>query len=116
MVLGVASVLVYTGDVARAAEFYTRLLGVAGRPEGSTTMFVAGSLRLVLHPDKSPARAGVRGAMEFDVEVADAAAFHAALRERGIAADPPRRFPWGWTGFPVTDPDGNTVEVYQIER
>lgn len=115
MVRGIASVLVYVRDMEASIDFYTRLLGVpVAHRDPTTAQFSAGTLRLILHRDKLPSRAGVRGAMEADLEVSDAAAFHAEIAARGIGADPPVRYPWGWTGFAVSDPDGNVVEVYEI--
>ena len=115
MVRGIASVLVYVRDMEVSADFYQRLLGAAPvAHDPTTTQFEIGTLRLVLHRDKASSRAGVAGAMEFDIEVDDATAYREALAERGIAAPAPRRQPWGWTGFAVQDPDGNVVEAYQI--
>ena len=115
MVRGLASVLVYVRDMEASVDFYARLLGVeVAHRDATTAQFAAGNLRLVLHRDKLPPRAGVRGAMEFDLEVEDAGAYREELARRGVPAPPPQRYPWGWTGFAVTDPDGNVVEVYEI--
>ena len=116
MVRGIASVLVYVRDMAASADFYGRLLGVPAEGGDATiTQFSVGTLRLVLHRDRTtPARAGVAGAMEFDIEVGDIATFRSELAGRGIAAPEPRQQPWGWTGFSLHDPDGNVVEVYEI--
>jgi catechol 2,3-dioxygenase-like lactoylglutathione lyase family enzyme len=116
MVRGVASVLVFVRDLESSADFYRRLLGVApARTDGAVVEFEAGTLRLVLHRDRNPPRAGVRGAVEVDLEVADAAAFRDELGGRGIDAPAPRREPWGWTGFAVTDPDGNVIGCYEVK-
>lgn len=115
MVRGVASVLIFVRDLAASTDFYRRLLGVPPvRASSAVAEFEAGSLRLVLHGDRQPSRAGVRGAVEVDLEVADAAACHAGLASRGIEAPTPSRRPWGWLCFPVTDPDGNVLEICEI--
>lgn len=117
MIRGIASVLVYVGDIDKAADFYGRLLSTAPAHRDPTTVtFEMGQTRLILHRDKLPSRAGVRGAMEFNLEVDDARAFYETIRERGIEAAPPRRMPWGWVLLTVRDPAGNEIEVYEVGK
>ncbi len=115
MLRGIASALIYVREMDRSVDFYSKLLGAAPVDRDPTTaMFEVAGLRLVLHRDKLPSRAGVRGAMEFDLEVSDAGACVRELAARGIAATEPRRMPWGWTLVTVADPDGNIIELYEV--
>ncbi len=111
MRLGAASVVVDVSDPARAIQVYAGCCWACGCPphRNPTVCVLSGHLRLILHRDKLPARAGGQGALEFDLSVPDLGAFHAAPSRRGITAPPPKRLPWGWLGTTVRDPDGNVV-------
>ncbi|GIW73397.1 MAG: hypothetical protein KatS3mg102_2939 [Planctomycetota bacterium] len=108
-------IALFTGDVERAANFYTHLLGCppAGRGEG-IAVFAAGQLSLLVHrrhpplPDHPPAEDHVAfGTSELDATCA-------ALARAGLELlVPPRRFDWGRSAY-LRDPDGRLVELHEV--
>lgn len=115
--------MLYVDDVPRATAFYRDVLGFEfagwwneathgfqpepppGPPPGFSELR-AGDLVLHLHAAGEGHPRGGGGAI-LHLEVKDADAYHAAVRERGGAVDPPRDQPWGWRQFYVEDLDGH---------
>jgi catechol 2,3-dioxygenase-like lactoylglutathione lyase family enzyme len=108
---GVFYVFAFVSDLARSKRFYGETLGwTPGTDEPGVAGFGFGSGYLVIHVDDRPPRASGRyaGGMHVAVQVTDAAAEHARLRERGVAVSELRDQPWGERSFTFDDPDGYT--------
>lgn len=119
MITGLAGVLVWTAPDRWAAmdRFYVDVLGL--RPRNRRDGFVnfeLGAQRLTVTTHD-----GVRGAaadplrVMVNLEVDDIAAEHARLVTAGVAfTRAPEREPWGGWVATLADPDGNTLQLFQL--
>lgn len=112
--LAVHHVSINVSDVAAATTFYTDVLGGtvrADRPDfgfgGAWIDLGASQLHLIEAP--IPPALG----QHFAMRVADLGAAVAELRDRGVPVDDPTPVGPGRQTF-VVDPDGNTVELYEL--
>ena len=112
--LAVHHVSVNVSDIDPAIAFYTDVLGgrVRGdRPDfgfaGAWIDLGASQLHLIEAP--TPPVLG----QHFAIRVADLDAAVAELRQRGVSVNDPSRVGPGRQTF-VADPDGNTVELYEL--
>jgi catechol 2,3-dioxygenase-like lactoylglutathione lyase family enzyme len=113
-------VLLRPADFDRSVGFYERRLGLSrfrewGTPPHRGVVFFLGGgfLELTETPPgvaPPPAPSGVR----LWLQVADVAAAHEELVERGVEVlDGPERKPWGLLEMVVADPDGLPVVVIE---
>lgn len=113
--------MIYVRDVARALDFYERLLGF------QTIETVQGGPRLVYARLKAPAGTGTIAlhqvdagqelpsfdAMRLYFEVKELGAFCKQLAAEGVEiTQMPKPMPWGWTHAYLNDPDGHEVSLY----
>ena len=115
-----ASVRIITNDVARAAEFYERLLGsTAERPapqfavfRASTGTLAIGAASTVPVPGLADSAGGV--IVEFQAESPDTvdAAYESLRNGTTDLVQPPTDMPWGNRSLLVRDPDGNLVNFF----
>ncbi len=102
-------------DLARAAEFYTALMGLEGRPQAGSRFYVtAGEVTLQVVQVSSPQLA----AKALYFAVPDLDAVHARARDLGCLSDEsvhgepggePLVRPWGERSFYAYDPAGNPL-------
>jgi catechol 2,3-dioxygenase-like lactoylglutathione lyase family enzyme len=120
-------VIVIVGDLDRALDFYTRVLGLTlGHRSGDYAQFQTGTTRVglytraamekILHIPLQPPSPQAPG-FEIGFKVADVDAAFAELVARGAApaAPPTDRF-WGQRTAYVRDPDGHLIELAQDLR
>lgn len=122
-VIGVPVVGVPVTDQDRAIEFYTEAFGFTTRTD--TPLPQLGSRWIVLAPPGADAAAtgialvqagdGLPAGVETGIRlaVADAAAKHAELTDRGVPVGELLRWPGTPPMFTVTDQDGNGLEVIE---
>jgi len=111
----VGEIALFTADVDRLVQFYTRLLGAepASWQQGETATFMLGEVKLFLHRrgEPSPEFPPDEDHIAFFVEDVDAES--EALRGRGLTAETrPRDFSWGRSAY-FRDPDGRQVELHR---
>ena len=119
MITGLAGVLVWTspGRWAALDRFYVDTLGLTPRTrrEGFVN-FELGGQRLTI-----TTHASVRGSsadplrLMVNLATDDIAADHARLTAAGVPfTRPPEREPWGGWVATLADPDGNTLQLFQL--
>lgn len=120
MITGLAGVLVWTSPERWPAmdRFYIDVLGLTPRTRrtGFVNVELGGAQRLtitthdgVAGPSRDPLRLMV------NLEVDDIAAEHARLAAVGVAfTRPPEQEPWGGWVATLADPDGNTLQLFQL--
>ena len=116
-IAGVAGVIIWTDRFAEMLRFYRDVLGLEPRGEKAAfANFEWGGFRLSIaaHDEvRGPARDPLRVMVNF--AVADIAAAHRRLSERGVAfSRPPERERWGGWVATFADPDGNTLQLLQL--
>lgn len=119
MITGVAGVLLSTASDRWAAmdQFYVEVLGLAPRTRRDGFVnFELGDQRLTV-----TVHDGVRGAstepwrVMLNLEVDDIGLEHARLAGLGVAfARSPEQEPWGGWIATLADPDGNTIQLFQL--
>ncbi|MEU7642529.1 VOC family protein [Streptomyces sp. NPDC059152] len=110
-------VLVRPADPERSRKFYGEALGLAvyrefgTGPERGTVYFLGGGFLEV----SGRATSTPTPTVQLWLQVADAAAAHEELVERGVAVlRPPVREPWGLIEMWIADPDGHKVVIVEI--
>lgn len=115
MLLRVWDVTFTVSDLERAANFYESVLGLQKKYQFSTYVgFDCGGVEIGLVPGDV---AGDRvGAPVVDFLVQDVDEACRTLRERGVSfVKEPRDTPWGGRIARFTDPDGNLLQLVQID-
>ncbi|RSS83281.1 VOC family protein [Streptomyces sp. WAC06614] len=115
-VLG-SRVLLCPTDPERSRAFYGEALGLAvfrefgTGPDRGTVYFLGGGfLELSGRATTAPAPG-----MRLWLQVADAQAAYAELRERGVEVlRPPRQEPWGLVEMWIADPDGVRIVLVEV--
>lgn len=110
-------VLLRPTDPERSRAFYGDALGLAiyrefgtGEERGTVYFLGGGFLELSGRAEAPPAPG-----LELWLQVADAAAAHDELRERGVRIlRPPERMPWGLIEMWIADPDGVRIVVVEV--
>jgi predicted enzyme related to lactoylglutathione lyase len=119
MITGLAGVLVWTSPDRWAAmdRFYVDVLGLTPRTRRQ------GFVNVDLGPQRLTVTThdGVRGASRdplrvmVNLEVDDIAAEHVRLVAAGVRfTRPPELEPWGGWVATLADPDGNTLQLFQL--
>lgn len=119
--LGIAAVLLFTPDPAALAAFYRRHFGVPLRPVdipglGPHWACDVGRVYLSLWPADASAAPGARaGSGGVAFQVRDVASDYRRLVDAGVTSlFPPRRTVVGLIAR-LQDPDGNPVEIVQVQ-
>jgi catechol 2,3-dioxygenase-like lactoylglutathione lyase family enzyme len=117
MIKTVWSVTFYVSDLEEAARFYAETLGLDKKYEYSSYVgFECGGVEigLISKPEKERGASSASSSVEFLVDNVDKT--YEELQERGV------RFvkelhdePWGGRQATFTDPDGNILEITQID-
>jgi catechol 2,3-dioxygenase-like lactoylglutathione lyase family enzyme len=106
----IGEVCLLTGDAARLAAFYQRLLGLpdAGG-DGDHRTLLSEETMLTVYADGEAKRNDNRNiCLAFTVEDVDAV-YRRLLAEGVPVAEPPADRPWGARNLCLLDPDGNRV-------
>jgi lactoylglutathione lyase len=113
--------MIYVRDVARALDFYQRLLGfqtietVHGGPRMVYARLRApiGTGTIALHQVEAGQELPRFDAMRLYFEVKELDAFCKLLSAEGVEiTQMPKLMPWGWTHAYLNDPDGHEVSLY----
>lgn len=104
-------------DPERSRTFYGEQLGLAvyrefgTGPERGTVYFLGGGFLELSGRSEAPCSSAVR----LWLQVADVAAAHEELRERGVEiVRPPVREPWGLIEMWIADPDGIPIVLVEV--
>lgn len=116
MIDNLAGVIVWTDNLPAMTAFYRDTLALpvhSARPHFVAFQMGAARFSIGTHAEvQGPARESVRVTVNFGV--ADIAAAHARLVERGVSfVRPPEREHWGGWVASLRDPDGNLVQLLQ---
>jgi lactoylglutathione lyase len=112
-VSNISVVYLYVRDMERSLAFYRDLLGIPleGDEHWVETTFRGGT-RFALHAAHEGVGELSSGTVNISLEVEDADAAAARLRERGADVRDAVRDSWG-TAVDVVDPDGYIVSLFQ---
>jgi len=115
MILRVWDVTFTVSDLERAVDFYERVLGLSKKYQFSTYAgFDCGGVEIGLAP--GPPAGEQEGAPCVDFLVRDVDAAYRTLRERGVRfLKEPHDTPWGGRIALFADPDGNVLQLVQID-
>ncbi|MGW0081053.1 VOC family protein [Streptomyces sp. NPDC003393] len=104
-------------DPERSRTFYGEQLGLAvyrefgTGPQRGTVYFLGGGFLELSGRSEAPPSPAVR----LWLQVADVAAAHDQLRERGVEiVRPPVREPWGLIEMWIADPDGTPIVLVEV--
>ncbi len=113
-VTGIAFIMYPVTDMARAAVFYQDVLGMqkSGLDLEYWVEFEVAGTTFGIGNFEQVGKAGT--AQSLSLEVADMAAFRAALAERNLESSEPFETPICFISG-VKDPDGNTVYLHQAK-
>ncbi|MEU3147884.1 MULTISPECIES: VOC family protein [unclassified Streptomyces] len=118
-VLG-SRILLRPTDPERSRVFYGEQLGLAvyrefaTGPERGTVYFLGGGF-LELSGRSDPATDAADPATRLWLQVADVAAAHGELRDKGVEiVRPPVKEPWGLIEMWIADPDGTPIVLVEI--
>ena len=118
-VIGLAGVVIWTSArrFAAMARFYANTLGLDVRTERDGFVnFELGDQRLTVttHDEVTGAARDPLRIM-INLEVSNIAAVHARLVDSGVAfLRPPELEPWGGWVATFVDPDGNTLQLFEL--
>jgi len=113
--------MIYVRDVARALDFYQRLLGfhvieaVQGGPRlvYARLRAPAGTGTIALHQVEAGQELPAFDSMRLYFEVKELDAFCKLLAAEGVEiTQMPKPMPWGWMHAYMNDPDGHEVSLY----
>jgi catechol 2,3-dioxygenase-like lactoylglutathione lyase family enzyme len=117
MIKTVWSITFYVSDLKRAAEFYEEVLGLEKKYEYSSYVgFECGSVEIGLIPKAKEEQklSPLSPSVEFLVDDADKV--YIELKSRGVKVIKELHDePWGGREATFTDPDGNIMEIVQID-
>ncbi|MEM3566776.1 MAG: VOC family protein [Candidatus Bathyarchaeia archaeon] len=105
----------YVSDLKKAAQFYEEILGLEKKYEYSSYVgFECGGVEIGLIPKlKKGERASLSPSVEFLVD--DVEKFYKELKSKGVKfVKGLHEEPWGGKQATFTDPDGNILEIVQI--
>ncbi|HEY8837684.1 MAG TPA: VOC family protein [Dehalococcoidia bacterium] len=114
---GVAGVIIWTGNFRKMVDFYRDTLGLRPRSvKAAFANFEWGRFRLSIgkHGDvQGPSRDPLR--IMINLAVDDIFACHTRLTAAGVLfLRPPEREEWGGMVATFSDPDGNTLQLFQM--
>ncbi|MBM3946780.1 MAG: VOC family protein [SAR202 cluster bacterium] len=118
MVRDLAGVILWTEDVTRLAAFYRDVLGLKVHSDHGD--FVAFDIRpgvrlSVGRHDRVRGRSTEPFRVMVNLAVEDIHAMHRTLASKGVAfLRPPEREAWGGLVATFQDPDGNTLQLFQL--
>lgn len=117
MIKTVWCITFYVSDLRRAAKFYEETLGLEKKYEYSSYVgFECGGVEIGLIPKAKEEQKGspVSPSVEFLVD--DVNKMYNELKNRGVKfIKELHDEPWGGRQAAFTDPDGNTLEIAQID-
>jgi catechol 2,3-dioxygenase-like lactoylglutathione lyase family enzyme len=114
MIKTVWCVTFYVSDLKRATNFYEKTLGLTKKYEyASYAGFQCGGLEIGLVPKEKIEQGENSPSIEFLVDDVDQ--FYETLKKRGVNfVEPLHDEPWGGRQASFKDPDGNLLEIVQI--
>lgn len=110
------SVTLYVSDLERAKRFYEETLGLEKKYEYSSYVgFECGGVEIGLRPKLEKGQKASPLSPTLNLLVEDAEEFYNELKRKGVRFTKElHEEPWGGKQATFTDPDGNTVEILQI--
>jgi catechol 2,3-dioxygenase-like lactoylglutathione lyase family enzyme len=115
MIKNVWGITLYVSDLRKAAEFYEKTPGFNKKYEYSSYVgFECGGVEIGLRPGRKEKRR-IEDAPSVEFFVDDVDATFEALRNKGVKfIKDPHDEPWGGRMASFLDPDGNLLEIMQI--
>jgi len=115
MILRVWDVPFTVSDLERAVDFYGRVLGLPKKYQFRDYVgFDCGGVEIGLQPSTPPGEQENAPCVDFLVQDVDEA--YRVLRERGVRfLKEPRDAPWGGRIALFADPDGNVLQLVQLD-
>lgn len=116
-ILGLAGVMLWTGDFPPMLRFYRDVLGLAPRSERpGFANFEWGELRLTIAEHDAVEGASLEPVRTMlNLRVRDAEGVHRRLAAAGVRfSRPPEPEAWGGVVATFADPDGNALQLMQL--
>jgi catechol 2,3-dioxygenase-like lactoylglutathione lyase family enzyme len=115
MIVRVWDITFTVSDLERAVEFYESTLGLTKKYQFATYAgFDCGGVEIGLQPGSMSLE--LRGAPSVTLQVADVDRAYRTLVEQGIGfLETPRDTAWGGRIARLADPDGNVLQLVQID-
>ncbi len=116
MIRNVWSITLPVSDLKKAVAFYEKTLGLNKKYEyPSYAGFQCGGVEIGLRPSRKEKGYGENAcSVEFFVDDVDAS--YRALKKKGVNfVEEPHDEPWGGREASFLDPDGNWLEIVQID-
>jgi predicted enzyme related to lactoylglutathione lyase len=112
LVSRVSVVYLYVSDMTRSLRFYRDVLGIPLEGDESWAEATLGGTRFALHATHEGIGELSSGTVHVSLEVADADAAAARMRDAGIEVQESMRDEWG-TAIEIVDPDGYRIYLYE---
>ena len=114
MIKGIWSITLYVSDLERAKNFYEQILGLSKKYEYSSYVgFQCGGIEIGLIPKENLRIRKVGVSIQFFVDGVDEV--YGKLKAKGVEfMVEPHDEPWGGREAKFYDPDGNVLELTQI--
>jgi lactoylglutathione lyase len=114
MIKSVWCITLYVSDLKNAIKFYEKTLGLTKKYEYSSYAgFQCGGVEIGLIPKEKMKASKDSPTVEFLVDDVDK--FYDELKKKGVnTINPPHDEPWGGRQASFKDPDGNLLEIVQI--
>lgn len=115
MIKNVWGITLCVSDLRKAADFYEKTLGLNKKYEYSSYVgFQCGGVEIGLKPGRIQKRC-IDNAPSIEFFVEDVDATYEALKSKGVKfVKAPHDEPWGGREASFLDPDGNSLEIMQI--
>ncbi len=116
MIKSAWSVTLWVSNLKKATNFYERILGLNKKYEYSSCVgFKCGGLEIGLRPGRKT-KEPVENAFSIQFFVDNVDAVCEALKEKDVVfVKEPHDEPWGGREASFLDPDGNLLEIMQID-
>jgi len=106
----------YVSDLDRASRFYEETLGLEKKYEYSSYVgFECGGVEIGLIPKPTEGQKTCQSSTSVEFLVDDVGKFCSELKAKGVRfVEELHEEPWGGKQASFTDPDGNTLQIVQI--
>lgn len=117
MIKTVWCITLYVSDLKKSARFYEETLGLEKKYEYSSYVgFECGGVEIGLIPKLEEGERVTSNSPSIEFLVKNVEKFYSQLRHKGVKfVKKLHEEPWGGRKATFTDPDGNTLEIVEID-